>query len=152
MLVLDPGEGQTIVQPQQPEPGVKRPFRVTEDADDGYLNLRSGPGMTYDVIAQMPVGTTGLMGTCVPLAGGYLPFCEVEWNGKHGWASSCCIADVEQSTAPTQTAARKQSQLDKREQCKGKAKRAQFFCALAGYDPAYCLEYRLRVQQVCEQD
>ena len=45
-----------------------------------------------------------------------------------------------------------QSQLDKRERCKSKARGAQFFCALAGYDPAYCLEHRLRVQQVCEVD
>jgi hypothetical protein len=33
-----------------------------------------------------------------------------------------------------------------------RAKGAQFFSALAGYDPVYCLEYRLRVWQVCEQD
>ena len=46
----------------------------------------------------------------------------------------------------------KQAQLDRREQCKGKAKGAQFFCALAGYDPAYCLDYRLKFQQVCELD
>jgi hypothetical protein len=78
----------------QAESNAKRPFRITEKADDGYLNLRSGPGMDYDVIAQMPVGTTVMTGNCVRLEGGLLLFCEVEWHGKHGWASSCCMADL----------------------------------------------------------
>lgn len=45
-----------------------------------------------------------------------------------------------------------QSQPDKRQQCRRKASGAQFFCALAGYGPAYCLEYRVRAQQVCEEE
>ena len=64
------------------------------------------------------------------------------------WPASCIqtltVAIAKESYLPSQ-------QQDNREQCKGKAKRAQFFCALGGYDPAYCLEYGLRVRQVCEQ-
>jgi hypothetical protein len=137
-LVLEPQEGVQVapaVTPKQIESRAMRRFRITENADNGYLNLRSGPGVTYGVIAQMPVGTTGLIGNYVPLDGGYVPFCEVEWNGQRGWASSCCMAELGQPT-PVQAPPQRQIQLDRREQCKGKAKGAN----------------RLRVQQVCELD
>lgn len=89
-------------QPPQAEPGAKRPFRVV-NADDGYLNIRKGPGPKYELVTTMPLGETGLVGRCVPVGGGYLPFCEVEWRGITGWASSCCISDMEQSpTLPQQ--------------------------------------------------
>ena len=101
-LVFEPQDGEAIIQTPptvQIAPSMKRRFRITEKADDGYLALRGGPGVTYNLIAQMPVGTTGMMGNCVPLDGGYLPFCEVEWNGNRGWASSCCMADVDDTQA-----------------------------------------------------
>ena len=60
-------------------PSGKRRFRITEKADEGYLNLRSGPGMTNDVIAQMPVGTTGLMGNCVRSTAA--TYRSARWNG-----------------------------------------------------------------------
>jgi uncharacterized protein YraI len=81
------------------EPGMRKPFRVV-DASDGFLNIRNGPGPTYQEVAKMPLGATGLVGRCVPLDGGWKPFCEVEWQGVRGWASSCCIADWEPSTPP----------------------------------------------------
>jgi hypothetical protein len=100
--VFEPQDGEAITQTHpavQIVPSVKRRFRITEKADNGFLELRSGPGVAYSMIAQMPVGTAGVVGNCVPVETGYLPFCEVEWNGKHGWASSCCMADVEMSGA-----------------------------------------------------
>ena len=76
---------------QPPQSETKRQFQVV-NADDGHLNIRKGPGPDYDLVAEMPLGETGLVGKCVPLDGGYLPFCEVEWRGTTGWASSCCIS------------------------------------------------------------
>ena len=37
------------------------------------------PALTMIWYAEMPLGETGLVGKCVPLDGGYLPF--VKWNG-----------------------------------------------------------------------
>jgi hypothetical protein len=76
---------------QPPQQETKRPFQVV-NADEGHLNIRKGPGLNYDLVAEMPLGETGLVGKCVPLDSGYLPFCEVEWRGTTGWASSCCIS------------------------------------------------------------
>jgi hypothetical protein len=81
--------------PQTQQP--KRPFRVV-DASDGYLNIRNGPGPKYQVIAKMPLGATGLIGRCVPLEGDWKPFCDVEWQGVSGWASKCCMAELEETT------------------------------------------------------
>ena len=94
-----PSQAQRAPAPQEPEQklGAKRRFRVV--SDDGYLNVRKGPGPDYDVTATMRSGDTGTAGRCVPAEGhsNYLPFCEVEWQGIPGWASSCCIPDAEQA-------------------------------------------------------
>ena len=108
-LVIPPAPTPPQAQPPPPLPqyspqtaqGSKRPFRVV-NADDGYLNIRNGPGPKYELVTTMPLGEMGLVGRCVPLDGGYLPFCEVEWKGVTGWASSCCISDMEQSPSPQQ--------------------------------------------------
>jgi hypothetical protein len=90
-----PGSERGVASPalpqQNPTGSGKRPFHVV-NADDGHLNIPMGPGLNYDVVAEMPLGETGLVGKCVRLDGGYLPFCEVEWRGTTGWASSCCIS------------------------------------------------------------
>src|SRR5262249_17040772 len=52
----------------------------------------------YQEIAKMPVGANGLVGHCVRLKGGWKPFCEVEWQGWSGWASSCCMAELGEPT------------------------------------------------------
>ena len=57
----------------------KRRVRVV-DASEGFLNIRNGPGPTYQEIAKMPVGATGLVGRCIPLDGSWKPFCQS--NGK----------------------------------------------------------------------
>ena len=54
---------QPEAQPPQQEP--KRPFQVV-NADDGHLNIRKGPGPNYDLVAEMPLGETGLVGKCAP--------------------------------------------------------------------------------------
>ena len=100
-----PGPPEPTPRPSQPEPSPpllpqtasKRPFHVV-DASEGFLNIRNGPGPTYPEIAEMPLGATGLVGRCVRLQGGWKPFCEVDWQGVSGWASSCCMAEVGEPT------------------------------------------------------
>jgi hypothetical protein len=94
-----PQQPKTATAPQQPpapSPSVsdapKHPFRIVNPST-GYLNLRSGPGTSFQQIASIPEGATVLVGQCVKPEG-LLPFCEVEWQGKNGWASSCCMAEL----------------------------------------------------------
>src|SRR5262249_27366716 len=83
--------------PPQPPQIAKRPFHVV-DASEGFLSIRNGPGTTYQEITKMPLGANGLVGHCVRLQGGWKPFCEVEWQGWSGWASSCCMAELGEQT------------------------------------------------------
>ncbi len=87
-------------QAQDEQKTAKRPFRVV-DASDGFLAIRKGPGTQYELVTRMPMGAIGLVGRCVPLEAPWKPFCEVEWQGVTGWASSCCMADLDQSTSPS---------------------------------------------------
>jgi hypothetical protein len=60
-----PAQPELPQQSPQTTQGPKRPFRVV-DASDGFLQIRNGPGPTFQEIAKMPVGVTGLVGRCVP--------------------------------------------------------------------------------------
>ena len=71
--------------------------------------------------------------------------------GSDGRRVACVMYPDAQGCDPAKESHVPAQQQDSREQCKAKAKGARFFCALGGYDPAYCLEYGLRVRQVCEQ-
>src|SRR5262249_15021285 len=92
-----PPRPQSPPQPPQTAQGPKRPFDVV-DASEGFLSIRNGPGTTYQEIAKMPLGANGLVGHCVRLQGGWKPFCEVDWQGWSGWASSCCMAELGEQT------------------------------------------------------
>lgn len=80
--------------PVGPDPGPG--FRVIEDVSDGVLNMRRGPGSRHRLVVAMPAGATGVMvRRCRrPDDGGSRLWCEVEWRGFHGWASSCCMVDA----------------------------------------------------------
>ena len=74
----------------------RRTFRVLPDVSDGILNLRRGAGTNHGLVASIPAGATGLLvGRCrLPDDGGRAPWCEVEWQGRSGWASACCMVDT----------------------------------------------------------
>jgi uncharacterized protein YraI len=74
----------------------RRTFRVLPDVSEGILNLRRGPGSRHPLVASMPAGAANLLvGRCrMPDDGGRTPWCEVEWQGRSGWASACCMVDV----------------------------------------------------------
>lgn len=72
-------------------------FRVMENVSDGVLNMRRGPGSGYRLVVAMPAGASGLtIGRCRrPDDGGRNLWCEIEWRGFRGWASSCCMVDAQ---------------------------------------------------------
>ncbi len=73
-----------------------RTFRVMESVSEGVLNMRKGPGSRHRLVVAMPAGASGVtVGRCRrPDDGGNKPWCEVEWRGYRGWASSCCLVDA----------------------------------------------------------
>jgi uncharacterized protein YraI len=73
-----------------------RTFRVMESVSEGILNVRRGPGSRHGLVVAMPAGASGVtVGRCRwPDDGGNKPWCEVEWRGYRGWASSCCLVDA----------------------------------------------------------
>lgn len=65
-------------------------LRVVQTAD-GFLNMRTGPGASYAIIAQIPSGTSGIRrGECKPTDGGRnrAYWCWVQWKDKQGWVSA----------------------------------------------------------------
>lgn len=70
-------------------------FRVLDTVSDGILNMRRGPGTNHPLVASVPAGATLLLGRCrQPDDNTRFPWCEVEWQGRSGWVSSCCMVDV----------------------------------------------------------
>ncbi len=68
-------------------------YRVNPNAlavEDGYLNMRSGPGQGHDIITSIPAGASVQLGSCVNPDDGISAFkwCKVGWNGSVGWVSS----------------------------------------------------------------
>lgn len=67
-------------------------YKVDDTVSDGYLNLRSGPGVNYSVVVEIPQGTPGLdLQEC----GDSTPWCRVKWSGYEGWVSSQYISPVD---------------------------------------------------------
>lgn len=66
-------------------------FRVISAFADGRIHLRDGPGKGHGSVGKIPAGTlVRQVGACVHSDDGVTrdPWCEVDWNGIKGWASS----------------------------------------------------------------
>ncbi len=63
---------------------------VKRNVSLGYLNLRAAPGQDEAVLARIPAGAHISVGACVRPhdAVSRFSFCQAEWNGVRGWASS----------------------------------------------------------------
>jgi hypothetical protein len=73
-------------------------FRVISEVSDGMLNLRDGPGIRHGIIAEIPASAlVRQVGACVHSDDGKTrdPWCEVDWNGTKGWASSSGLEKVQ---------------------------------------------------------
>lgn len=67
----------------------------------GYANMRNGPGLTWDVVTQIPEGTEGVerIGACVPPDDGKTinMWCPVAWNGFKGMVSATNLVGGDES-------------------------------------------------------
>lgn len=73
-------------------------FRVISEFADGEINLRDGPGKGHSSVRRIPVGALlRQIGACVHSDDGVTrdPWCEVDWNGIKGWASSSGLEKVQ---------------------------------------------------------
>jgi hypothetical protein len=65
-------------------------------------NLRNGPGIRHDIIAELPKGTLlRQTGDCVHSDDGVTrdPWCKVDWNGTPGWASSSGLEAIQDAAS-----------------------------------------------------
>jgi hypothetical protein len=62
-------------------------------ANDGFVNIRRGPGTKYPIIVTLPNGTSdiALFGCEASQVPRELPFCKARWHEYVGWVSSCCV-------------------------------------------------------------
>jgi uncharacterized protein YraI len=67
-------------------------YRVASNVSLGVLRMRSGPGVNYDIVVEMPANSTGVRvaeHSCrLPDDGrSKYRWCRVTWQGFTGWAS-----------------------------------------------------------------
>jgi uncharacterized protein YraI len=82
--------------PAQPSPRPRQVFRVLDSVSQGILYVRAGPGTSHPALFAIPAGASGVqLGRCRRSEDGVgAPWCEVEWGGRSGWASACCMVDA----------------------------------------------------------
>lgn len=61
---------------------------IGEAVTTASLNLRSGPGTGYPVVATLPAGATVTVNACLPDR----KWCDVTWRGRRGWAFAAYLA------------------------------------------------------------
>jgi hypothetical protein len=78
-------------------------YAIAEDASDGILNMRSGPGQGHPVVVSIPAGADGIViDQCRRPDDGRSRFdwCHATWNGRSGWISSCCLVRKSAAVEP----------------------------------------------------
>jgi S1-C subfamily serine protease len=70
-------------------------LQVKPDVSEGVLNLRTGPGTNFSIVASMPAGTAGisLAEPCATPAG-QRGWCKISWSNLQGWASMTGLMDA----------------------------------------------------------
>jgi uncharacterized protein YraI len=73
-------------------------YQVSPSVSDGKLNIRDGPGTNHQLLGTMPAGTVVNVYGCVRRDDGIngAPFCQVTWQGIHGWASTADMVPTSQ--------------------------------------------------------
>ncbi|ABD06868.1 Peptidase C14, caspase catalytic subunit p20 [Rhodopseudomonas palustris HaA2] len=82
--------------PPQAKSRARPVFRVLGSVSQGILYVRAGPGTGHPALFSIPAGASGIqLGRCRSSEDGVgAPWCEVEWGGRAGWASACCMVDA----------------------------------------------------------
>lgn len=79
-------------------------YRVPFTVDGGFMNMRSNPSMTSQVVTTVPAGERGLqkVGECRPSDDPVVksPWCLMQWHGKTGWISSSGLMAEVATTIP----------------------------------------------------
>jgi tetratricopeptide (TPR) repeat protein len=67
-------------------------YRVDNVAAHNVLNMRSGPGTDFPVVAEIPPNGSGVsVRTCKVVEGYRAKWCEASWQNHSGWISACCL-------------------------------------------------------------
>lgn len=110
MPLTPPEEPEPVSLPVASEPAPAaapsgRLARVPERIGNGFLNVRSGPGVSNPVIGSIPAGASGVVvdeAACRQAPDGRTqkPWCPVNWRGLQGWASSSGLILPPVATTP----------------------------------------------------
>lgn len=62
------------------------------------LNVRSQPGVTHEVIGEIPFDATNIVATGEEQSIGKTVWKEIEWDGKQGWVSKAYLTIMPEET------------------------------------------------------
>ena len=82
MPVVSPTQGSISINNSQAGDSIDRNCYLTVQTEGGNLNMRSGPGSDYNIIAAIPNKTNLFVKECCS------NWSLVEYNGKQGWVST----------------------------------------------------------------
>jgi uncharacterized protein YraI len=75
-------------------------YRVFGIAPDDVLNMREGPGTAYPIVTEIPPDGRGIEVSHCAATGSANKWCQIDWQGMSGWASSCCLAGEQSGLRP----------------------------------------------------
>ncbi len=77
-------------------------YQVAPGVANGVLNIRRGPSADYSLLGGIPPGALVNVYRCVPPQDNYskADWCEVEYQGARGWASTTGMAHAVRPTTP----------------------------------------------------
>lgn len=70
---------------------VLRDYRVSYVVEDDVLNMRSGPGVDFDIVATLPPHAEGVRSTPTQVEGNWV---EIEWQDFTGWVNRYFLTEV----------------------------------------------------------
>nr|WP_290668505.1 SH3 domain-containing protein [Ardenticatena sp.] len=94
-----PGTPMPIEALRPPNPPEER-YRVVRVAEDDVLNVRSGPGVAYEIVGALPPNAEGVRITGEPVQVNDSFWVPIEWNGVSGWVNGFYLAPMHGEQAP----------------------------------------------------
>ena len=77
--------------PQPPQPVVAASYRIAYVAEDDVLNIRSGPGIDFDIIGSLPPRATGIRITSRQAEDSWV---EIAWDNLEGWVNRYYLTEA----------------------------------------------------------
>jgi uncharacterized protein YgiM (DUF1202 family) len=88
---LTPIPSPTPTTPQPSQPVVAASYRTAYVAEDDVLNVRSGPGINFDIIGSLPPRATEIRITSPQAEDGWV---EIAWDNLEGWVSRFYLTEA----------------------------------------------------------